>query len=512
MRRALAILLLGSVLVGTAAAATVRGTARGELLRGTARPDRILGGAGDDRISAAFGGTDTATCGAGRDLVVADRSDRVARDCELVVRRISVDATTNPGSQHETAVEPDSFAWGTTVVAAFQVGRFASGGASAIGWATSTDEGQTWRNGTLPGLTLESKPAGDQSRASDPAVAYDAVHGVWLVSSLTLVSNTSNIRVSRSANGVAWDAPVQVANGPILDKEWIACDNGSASPFRGRCYVVYTDDSLHRVSLQSSTDGGLTWSEPVRVAGELIGAQPVVRPDGSLVVVVADLPGESDNDAGSNGSILAFKSVDGGATFARSSPVADVRWHDTGMRAIPLPSAAVDSAGTITIAWHDCRFRAGCSANDILVSSSADGTSWTAPRRVPLDAPGSGIDHFITGLDADPAGTGRLALVYAFYAPRSCGGGTCRLEIGFVTSRDAGATWSAAQRLDAEPFPVTWIARTDSGRMVGDYFSVSFAGDRIVPVFALASPPIGTHFREAIFASSFDAQRVGKRP
>jgi len=48
--------------------------------------DGISGGAGRDRIQARDGSTDTIRCGSGRDSVTADRSDRVARDCERVSR------------------------------------------------------------------------------------------------------------------------------------------------------------------------------------------------------------------------------------------------------------------------------------------------------------------------------------------------------------------------------------------------------------------------------------------
>ena len=47
--------------------------------------------------------------------------------------RLSFDSYTNPAAQHETAVEPDNFSYGDTVVAVFQLGRFADGGASGIG-------------------------------------------------------------------------------------------------------------------------------------------------------------------------------------------------------------------------------------------------------------------------------------------------------------------------------------------------------------------------------------------
>src|SRR5690242_16520874 len=51
--------------------------------------------------------------------------------------KISSDPFTNGTSQHMTEVEPDSFAFGPTIVAAVQVGRFFDGGASDVGWSVS---------------------------------------------------------------------------------------------------------------------------------------------------------------------------------------------------------------------------------------------------------------------------------------------------------------------------------------------------------------------------------------
>src|SRR5262245_52684840 len=91
-------------------------------------------------------------------------------------------ATTN----HQTEVEPDTFSFGSTIVATYQVGRVFDGGGCAIGFATSTDNGATWTTGLLPGITKFSG-GGTYDRASDPAVAYDAAHNVWLISSLAVV-------------------------------------------------------------------------------------------------------------------------------------------------------------------------------------------------------------------------------------------------------------------------------------------------------------------------------------
>src|SRR4029453_13394352 len=71
----------------------------------------------------------------------------------IPLTQVSSDPFTNSTSQHRTEVEPDTFAFGQTIVSAFQVGRFFDGGGSAIGFATSTHAGASWTRGFLPGIT-----------------------------------------------------------------------------------------------------------------------------------------------------------------------------------------------------------------------------------------------------------------------------------------------------------------------------------------------------------------------
>src|ERR1051325_4505834 len=78
-------------------------------------------------------------------------------------------ATTN----HHANVEPDSFSFGSTIVAAYQVGRIYDGGACAIGFSTSTNNGASWTSGLLPKITKYTG-GGTFDRATDAAVAYDA--------------------------------------------------------------------------------------------------------------------------------------------------------------------------------------------------------------------------------------------------------------------------------------------------------------------------------------------------
>jgi len=267
MRRLLAaalVLSLGS-LVGLAWAATITGTEGPDRLRGTAGADvlqgrggddviegragadlavggpgrdTLVGGAGDDRLAAhADGSRDGVRCGTGRDIVNAELRDSVAADCEVVSRQLSRDPYDNFEGQHETEVEPDSFAFGSTIVTTFQAGRFLDGGATNIGFATSADAGKTWRSGFLPHLSRFGNPAGRADRVSDPVVAYDAFHRTWLIASLGAVEGDSQLLISRSRDGVEWSRPVVAARDPDAnyDKEWIACDSSQASRHRGRC-------------------------------------------------------------------------------------------------------------------------------------------------------------------------------------------------------------------------------------------------------------------------------------
>jgi hypothetical protein len=176
-----------------------------------------------------------------------------------------------------------------------------------------------------------------------------------------------------------------------------------------------------------------------------------------------------------------------------------------GIRAPALPSAEIDGGGTIYAAWHDCRFRLGCLANDIVLSRSRDGVTWSTPIRVPT-VPVEGDTHvFVPGLGVDPSTSGaraRLAVAYHM-KPQDCGFEACPgIDVALVTSSDAGAHWSPPQRLSAESSRPEWLADTGLGRMTGDYISTSWAGGRPVPVFSLGTQPLLGEFQQAIFATA----------
>ena len=187
---------------GLAGNDVISGLGGNDVLRGGPGRDRIIGGPGNDSIAAnGDGAADTVSCGTGTDIVNADLGDAVARDCEVTSRQISTDVLSGGGGQHATEVEPDSFAFGQTIVAVFQVGRIADGGATAIGVSMSTDDGGHWRSGLLPGMTTLSPQPGPDPRASDPTVGFDTVHEVWLATALGISSTSFQVLVSRSSDG-----------------------------------------------------------------------------------------------------------------------------------------------------------------------------------------------------------------------------------------------------------------------------------------------------------------------
>lgn len=397
-------------------------------------------------------------------------------------------------TNHKANVEPDSFSSGSTIVAAYQVGRIYDGGACAIGFSTSTNNGSTWTSGLLPGLTkwTVTEGTGTFDRATDAAVAYDAKHNTWMISSLVLTEAGGvkgvGIYTSLSTDGgLTWGTPVAIPTtvGMVSpDKNWIVCDNTSTSPFYGTCYTEWDDNGAgNRMEMSRSTDGGLTWSVAVTNNAGIIGGQPVVRPDGTVIVPTANA-----NET----AIGAFNSTNGGASWSAVTTIATVRHHTVAgsLREGPLPSAEIDAAGTVYVTWADCRFRRACKTNDIVIAHSlnATGTSWSPVSRVPIDGTNSGIDHFIPGLavnNTTSGSTAQIGLTYYYYASRSSS-----LNVGFISSTTSGSTWSTPQTVSASAMPSTWAATTSQGRMVGDYISTSYGADNLAHgVFGLARTP-----------------------
>jgi hypothetical protein len=413
---------------------------------------------------------------------------------------VSTDPFTNLSSYHATELEPDTFAVGSTIVGAFQTGRFFDGGSSDTGWATSLDGGRHWAHGFLPDTVYSGGPF---ARISDPVVAYDRKHRTWLISGLTVnnLAVGTDVVVNRSGDGLHWSKPVtvfQVAANGFVDKDWTTCDNNPSSPHYGNCYAEFdipTQGDLLQMSV--STDGGRTWSAPKPTADMAVGlgGQPLVQPNGTVVV-----PYEGFDPSTGAVFIGSFMSANGGASWSAHTVVSPVQMAFDGgaIRNSPLPSAAEDASGKVYVVWTDCRFRTGCPSNDIVLSTSTNGTTWSTAVRVPIGTVTDNADHMIPGIGIRPGTSGaqaKLALYYYYYPNNICDLETCRLNVGYVSSVNGGKTWSAPIRI-AGPTILNRIAPTTSGLMVGDYIGTAIASGRAFSLFTIGLPATSNAFDE----------------
>jgi hypothetical protein len=268
----------------------------------------------------------------------------------------------------------------------------------------------------------------------------------------------------------------------FFDKNWITCDTTPTSTFYGTCYTEWDDANTgNQLHVSRSTDGGLTWTPSSVPNASVVGGQPVVTPDGTVVMPIDD---------GFEGSVNSFVSHDGGASFQGPFPISFISAHLVGgnLRIHELPSAEVDSSGKVYTVWNDCRFRAGCSSNDIVMSTSTNGQTWTPVVRIPIDPTNSTVDHFLPGIGVEPGtggNTAHLGLLYYYYPVSNCTTSSCLLGVGFIESFDGGASWTSPVRVSVR-MRTPWFPLTTQGFMVGDYMSTSFVGGLAFPVFMVA--------------------------
>jgi hypothetical protein len=405
------------------------------------------------------------------------------------ITTVAEDPYTNTNAWHQALLEPDTYSYGSTIVAAFQGGgRFPDGGSDNIGWATSTNNGLTWTSGELPSTTQYSNPPGVWNRISDPSVAYDPQDDVWIIAGLAIDNNVIGkaVLASRSFDGgLTWQAPVTISQGGggnFYDKSWIGCDTTASSSFYGNCYVEWDDAFAgDKFMMSRSTDGGASWSASSVPNQSVIGGQIMVKPNGTVVVVIA------------GSGVDSYVSTNGGVSYTGPFNVGSISVHGaTNMRdGSGLPTAEIDGGGTVYAAWTDCRFRTSCQADDVVYTTSTDGINWGAVKKVPVVGSNSQLEIFLAGIGVDHAtqgATAHLGVVFYFMPTNSCNSNTCRVNAAYVSSTNGGTTWSPPTKLFGA-MKQTWMPNP-GGYFLGDYISNSFGSNgKAYPVIAWAKNP-----------------------
>lgn len=206
------------------------------------------------------------------------------------------------------------------------------------------------------------------------------------------------------------------------DKPW-----GAVNPLNNHLYLSWTEydrygskDPGHRsrILFARSTDGGESWSDPVKISrqeGDCIsddqtaeGSVPAVGPAGEIYISWAF-----------DEQILFDRSFDGGQTWLEEDILVAAQPGGWNFR-IPglnrsngLPVTVCDHSsgkfsGNLYVVWADQRN--GETDTDIWVSRSSDrGEHWSEPLRINDDAPGR--HNFLPWATVDPV-SGYLYVVY----------------------------------------------------------------------------------------------------
>src|SRR5205085_1202512 len=133
-----------------------------------------------------------------------------------------------------------------------------------------------------------------------------------------------------------------------------------------------------------------------------------------------------------------------------------------------------DGGGPVYATVPTCSTRSSCNGNDYVLLTSADGTTWNAPKVIPTGARTAATGVLGGGIGVDRATSGANAKVGVFYysfVDNGCSG-NCQLLVNYVSSANGGSTWTSPVVV-AGPIAIADLPPTTLGAMVGDYISVS---------------------------------------
>ncbi|MBI4746942.1 MAG: exo-alpha-sialidase [Acidobacteria bacterium] len=381
------------------------------------------------------------------------------------------------GSQAETQAEPHLAVNPinpTNLVASYQDSRFANGGAVALTYATSFDGGQTWVESVVPALSRVN--GGPWDRASDPWVAFGSDNRVYLVSLVFQERSPENaLAVSASTDGgLTWGNPVTVVQSidDFNDKETITVDTSPASPFRGTVYVTWDANVF-------GSDGTTIRQELVLSRSTDEGrtwSDPIkIRRKGANVGVIPRVgPDGSLYTVWAGGSIqgnriwLFFsKSMDGGRTWSKPKKLQEITNRGiAGARTGEfLPSFDVDPTSGELFIGWQDARWTGVDQATIITSRDK-GETWTLPRRV--SAVTDDAPCFTVSVATSP--TGEVAVSYYSFANDP--------ERRFLTdlflqvSTDGGKTFGAPQQVTPASFDLRFAAQA-RGFFLGDYIGLA---------------------------------------
>ncbi len=386
--------------------------------------------------------------------------------------RINSDTTGQVQNEEQIVVNPAN---PDNIVAVWRDFRL---GYRRVGMGRSFDGGFTWEDELFVEPTFPKQ--------SDPALTYHSSGSIYtVVLSYDPYGSGDALMVSETTDGgLSWGTwyPAVINYDPDIfeDKEMMACDR-SGSIYDGNLYItwtrfLYAPSTETTITLVRSTDGGVTWDDPVAVSDDH-GVQwsvPAVGPEGEVYVAWVKYYDDE---------IRFDRSFDGGVTWGD-----DITVQQTGFASgyinpdlliFAFPAMDVDitngpNRGNIYIAYTD---DPNGDTDIFLTRSRNQGDTWTTPVRVNDDAIGNGADQFHPWLVCDENGT--LHLI--FYDRRNDVPQNLLMDLYYTYSSDGGITWSPNERITTVSSNPA-LDSLDSG-LIGEYNGLAVFGGVIHPIW-----------------------------
>lgn len=353
---------------------------------------------------------------------------------------------------------------------------------SGIFVSRSTNKGKTW-----------SRPVANIFSTTDGCVQF------WSSSTPGYLHDKEDMIVDNNPSSpfygrvyVTWTKFTYTSGGSYVESPIFV----SWSDTQGKYWSAGT-----RISTTSSVcDGGTCYANQ--------GSSVVVGPDGTVYVICENYNTPSINQ------ILVQKSTDGGATWSAPVKIDDVYDYsylpnntdgrytlsNANFRINCFPQAAVDQSGKVYCVWADNRNGSSGATNmDVFMRTSSDGAaSWSGLMRINNDS--TATDQWWPAIA--PATGGKVGIM--FYDRRDTA--NTDFNVYMAISKNGVTNWRQKKITNVASDAYAVFGTTNS--FIGDYNGIAYGGGKFWPFWTDARHGTTSYGTTDVFAAAVD--KIGR--